>query len=253
MQRFFLIVLIYTKSMGLFSSINDSMLDKPVIHSFTIGIANQKYVADGWLPGVFGNIQTETSSLMPAVSLHYDIEKKLGNNWGLQSGLSATFAQFRINNSNFVTPNILNGYINRKVLHQYMSMPIHAFWQVPIALNSYLQIYGGMESMYKLRFEQKGEEFASLYRNDGSSINSYGFSAIYIGERMSWFRVFNFGMKFRFNTKEKNRIAIGLNYNFMRSYSPLEVRTNFNIANANFYTENYIFFSGLRLNLGYYW
>lgn len=252
-QRLVISSILIVFSNCLFCSIKDSSFLKTITHSASFGIANQKYTANGWIDGAYGSTKTEVSSRMPAWSLHYDIERNFGRNWGLQTGVSATFAQFRINNTDFISPNILNGYVNRKILHQYLSMPVNVYWQVPISEYSNLQVYGGLESMYKLKFEQQGNAFGSLYRTDGSSINSFGINNVFRGESLSWFRVFNLGMRFRFNTQRKNRIAIGLNYNLMRSYWPLEIRTNFNIANTNFYTENHFYFSGLRFNLGYYW
>jgi len=214
-------------------------------------ISSQKY-SIGKIPGIYGMVESKTTNHMPAFTLKYDYEHKVLNNFGFQTGISATTAQFRIYNTNFISPNILAGYIDRKVRHNYISIPINLYWKVPISEKSSILLYGGIESFKTINFNQIGKDFGSFYKNDGSSINQYSIESNFKKEKYSLFRVFNFGFKLRFNENSLNRVALGFNYNLMSSYWPLEVRTNFNVANTNYYTENHVYFSGMQLSIGYF-
>jgi hypothetical protein len=228
------------------------MANKTIRHLTFVGIAKSNYFI-GRAPSLYGQLHQIVDNTMPAYSFGYEGLCRITNKFYIGLGLGLTNARTRLTFTSFVTPNILSGVISAEVRHSYASIPLNAYWRVPISTISSVYFHLGVESFKSLSYSQIGKEVASIYKNDGTADKNYKFSLQLQKETFSLFRTFNAGLKFSLNENSKNRAMFGINYYLMRNDFPLVNNTIINVGNKNFLINNRLNFEGLKFTLGYLW
>lgn len=250
----YILIIILCFNLNAFSTEFPKTKSSPKIqHQLYLGIGTSNYFFSR-ASSVYGQLKKTFDNTYPSYRFGYEALAKVKNQFYIGLGISYYTSKTSIVYTNFATPNVMNGVISLPLKHNFISMPLNFYWKVPVSSISSLYLTIGAESFKTTKFAQYKNEFVSIYKPDGASIdNNYNISTKYNIESMSLFRIMNLGMKLSLNENEKNRIALGLNYYLMRNGFPIESKANLYVGNKNFIANNSIYFEGVNLSVGYIW
>ena len=170
-------------------------------------------------------------------------------------GLGMNYNQIKIGlyYSNFVNPNLIDGYISSQIKHQYISFPLNLYWKVPLSETSSLYLFSGAESFKTTNIYKTSYDYLHIIKNDGSGDRNAVIANNFKTEKFSTFGIFNAGLKFEFNQYHKNRVALGIHYYLMKNSFSMQNHTMVFAGNKNYEYFDQMNFEGLRFTLGYLW
>lgn len=230
----------------------DSLSIKKIRFHTYFGISKSNYFYSR-APSTYSDFKKGIDNTRPSFNLGVESLIKLPSNFNVGIGLNYNSVRFQMYYTNFVNPNLLDGFISSQIRHQFISIPMNLYWKVPICTSSSTYLYIGTESFKTISINKTKSEYLSVVRSNGTGDNNANIQTQFKTENFSLFRIFNVGAKFDINQFEKNRLCFGLNYYLMRNFFPIQNQTIIFAGNKNYETNNPVYFEGLRFSIGYIW
>lgn len=185
--------------------------------------------------------------------LGYDYYYPISKAIVVSTGCNYSTTKFRMEYSEFATPNISKGSVKQLFRVDRLSIPISLNYKTSISNTSYFLLGIGFESFFTTIFKKNGTHKIRIYDENGQLDKSSNVQVQVKNEGLSWFRTVNFSGKLFLNSRSKNRLYLGVNYYLMSNYFPMEIKTNMFIGQKNFSATNNPNFEGVRFSAGYTW
>jgi hypothetical protein len=230
----------------------ESFSQKRVRFHTYFGISKSNYFYSR-APSAYSEFKKSIDNSRPSYNLGVESLIKLPSHFKIGIGLNFNSVKFHVCYSNFVNPNLLDGFVSSQIRHQFISIPMNLYWKVPISTLSSAYFHVGAESFKTISINKTKSEYLAVVRNNGSSDNNANIQTQFQTENLSLFRIFNAGIKFELNQFEKNRICFGINYYLMRNFFPIQNKTIILAGDKIYETNNSLYFEGLRFSVGYIW